>query len=110
VRDRAPERSFDLVTLHNNIYYFPVDERVAVFAHVGRFLRPGGRLVVTTGCAGGSVPMQLLDLWGAATRGCGRLPAPGELEAQMRQAGFASVASHRLLPGESYFSFVGEAS
>jgi predicted O-methyltransferase YrrM len=29
VRARTPEPAFDLVTLHNNIYYFPVAERVA---------------------------------------------------------------------------------
>ncbi len=107
VRERVPERVFDLVTMHNNIYYFPVDERVALFEHVARFLVPGGRLVLTTGCSGGSVGMQLLDLWSAATRGAGRLPAPAELEQQLRRAGFATVRSERLMPGESYYAFVG---
>ena len=30
VRARRAEPSYDLVTLHNNVYYFPVDERVAL--------------------------------------------------------------------------------
>lgn len=109
VRERAPEPTFDVVTLHNNIYYFPVDERVALFEHLRGFLRPGGRLVVTTGCADGSVGMQLLDLWSAATRGCGRLPAPAELEEQMQRAGFEAVRSWSLIPGESYCAFAGQA-
>jgi SAM-dependent methyltransferase len=107
IRHRAPERAFDVVTLHNNINYFPIEQRVALFAHLRAFLRPGGRLIVTTGCQGGSVAMQVLDLWGAATRGCGRLPAVAELEDQMRRAGFVSVRSLRLLPGESYHAFAG---
>lgn len=108
VRERTPAREFDLVTLHNNVYYFPVAERVALFAHLRRFLRPGGRLVATTGCQGGGSTMHLLDLWSASTRGCGRLPEPAELESQMREVGFEAVRSLRLLPGESYFAFAGD--
>ena len=40
---RAAEPAFDLATLHNNIYYFPVAERVSLLRHVRGFLRPGGR-------------------------------------------------------------------
>ena len=108
VRERAPSREFDVATLHNNIYYFPVGERPALLAHVRRFLRPGGRLVLTTGCRGGGPTMHLLDLWAASTRGCGRLPEPAELEAQMREAGLRDVRSVRLMPGESYFAFAGD--
>ncbi len=108
VRERVPERVFDIVTLHNNIYYFPVEERVTLIRHLRHFLRPGGRLVLTTGCRGGSPTMHLLDLWSASTRGCGRLPEPAELEGQLREAGLSSVLSRRLTPGESYFAFAGD--
>jgi SAM-dependent methyltransferase len=76
VRTRAPHADFDLATLHNNIYYFPVVERVAVLRHVQAFLKPGGRLLVTTVCRGPGVAVDILNLWGAMTSGCGRLPAP----------------------------------
>jgi cyclopropane fatty-acyl-phospholipid synthase-like methyltransferase len=105
VRERRAEPAFDLVTLHNNIYYFPVEERVALFEHLRGFLAPRGRLLLTTGCRGGSVSMELLNLWSASTRGCGRLPDPSELEAQMRRAGFRAVSARRLMPGEAYFAF-----
>jgi 4-hydroxy-2,2'-bipyrrole-5-carbaldehyde O-methyltransferase len=107
VRRRAAEPAFDLATLHNNIYYFPVAERVSLLRHVRGFLRPGGRLLVTTGCQGGSPVMELLNLWAASTAGCGPLPAADELVAQMKEAGFAEARAKRLVPGESFFAFVG---
>jgi len=110
VRRKAPQAVFDLATLHNNIYYFPVVERVALLAHVRRFLVPGGRLLLTTGCTGGTATMSTLSLWGALTDGCGRLPAPAELEAQLREAGFTGVESRSLVPGESYFAFVATSA
>ncbi|MDP3181593.1 MAG: class I SAM-dependent methyltransferase [Desulfobaccales bacterium] len=107
IRHRAAEPVFDVVTLHNNIYYFPVDLRVEVLAHLRKFLKSGGRLLITTGCQGGSPIMALLNLWGAATEGCGRLPAPEEMLGQLRQAGFTSVKATRLYPFDSYYAFVG---
>jgi SAM-dependent methyltransferase len=105
VRDRTPEAAFDLVTLHNNIYYFAVEERPALLRHLGGFLTPGGRLLLTTGCAGGSPTMQALDIWSANTEGCGRLPEVDELQGQLHEAGFSEIRSRRLMPGESYFAF-----
>ena len=108
VRARAPEPCFDLATLHNNIYYFPVAERVALLRHVAGFLKPGGKLLLTTGCRGGSAAMSVLSLWGALTDGAGRLPAVDELEAQLREAGFRAAASKRAMPGEAFYAFVAE--
>jgi SAM-dependent methyltransferase len=109
VRERTPEAAFDLVTLHNNIYYFPVEERPALLGHLRGFLAPGGRLLLTTGCAGGGPAMQALDIWSANTDGCGRLPQVDEMEGQLREAGFRDVRSRRLMPGESYFGFQGRS-
>lgn len=105
LRARPTDPTFSLVTLHNNIYYFPVESRVEVLAHARRFLRPGGRILLTTGCRGGGLAMQALDLWAAATEGCGRLPHPDELVDQLGKAGFTDARARRLMPGEAYFSF-----
>jgi SAM-dependent methyltransferase len=106
VRARVPEPAFDLVTLHNNVYYFPVGERVALFRRLRGFLRPGGRLLVTTACRGGGAAMEVLNLWASLTEGAGRLPDPAELVAQLREAGFRAARSRRLVPGESFYAFV----
>jgi cyclopropane fatty-acyl-phospholipid synthase-like methyltransferase len=106
VRAREPVAGFDIATMHNNIYYFPVRERVRVLAHVRNFLRPGGRLLVTTACRGGSAGMTVLNLWGAATEGAGRLPDVEELQRQLAEGGFADVRTVRLIPAQAYFAFM----
>lgn len=110
VREAALEGGFDLATLHNNIYYFPVAERESLLRRVRGLLRPGGGLLLTTGCQGGSLAMEVLNLWGAATAGCGRLPTPEEMVEHIQAAGFASATARRLLPGESFFAFTARVS
>ena len=109
VRLREPDGAFDLVTLHNNIYYFPVDRRTALLAHVRGFLRRGGHLLLTTAARGGSPTTELLNLWGAMTAGCGRLPGREELRGQLHDARFATVRLRRLIPGERIYSYVATA-
>jgi SAM-dependent methyltransferase len=105
VRDRTPEPAFDLMTFHNNVYYFPVGERVALLRHAFAFLKPGGALLLTTACSGGGPIAVGLDIWSAGTERCGRLPAPEELVAQLREAGFAEARARSLVPGDSYYAF-----
>lgn len=106
VRNFQSEEKFDIVTLHNNIYYFPVQERVELLRLLKRILTPGGRLLLTTGCRGGGLTMQVLDLWGASTQGCGRLPLSEELLSQLAEAGFTDVTKKNLVPGENYYMFL----
>jgi hypothetical protein len=110
VRTLAADRRYDIATLHNNIYYFPVDERVAILRHLRGFLVPGGRVLVTTLCLGKGVAVDILNLWGAMTVGCGRLPARAEMVAQLEAAGFAPVRVRSMIPSDSYYAFVGTAS
>jgi SAM-dependent methyltransferase len=104
-RAREAGERFDIATLYNNIYYFPVEERVALLERVAKFLKPGGFLLLTTLCQGGSVAGEALNLWGAATRGAGRLPGEGELVGQLREAGFGRVKTRNLLMGDRFVSF-----
>jgi SAM-dependent methyltransferase len=106
VRQRPPTGTWDIATLHNNIYYFPVAERATLLSHVRGFLRPGGSLLVTTACRGGRPMTEILNLWGALTAGCGRLPDRDEMAAQLRAAGFSRVRIRRLIPGERFFGFL----
>jgi hypothetical protein len=82
-----------------------VEERVALLERIGSFLRPGGFLLLTTCCQGGSLGTEALNLWGAATSGAGRLPAEEELVNQLRQAGYSMVKTKNLLPGDRFMSF-----
>lgn len=106
VRDREPDGSFDLVTLHNNIYYFPVASRVDVLRHLGKFSRPRGRLLVTTATRGGSPSLAVLNLWGVMTEGCGQLPTPEEMCDDLVRAGFTDVHAENLAaPLERFHAF-----
>jgi len=104
-RAKAPGELFDIATLYNNIYYFPVAERVALLQRIAGFLSPGGFLLLTTCCQGGSLGTEALNLWGAATSGAGRLPAEDELVSQLRQAGYSTVKTKNLLPGDRFLAF-----
>lgn len=105
IRARTPVPEYDLVTLHNNVYYFPGSERPALFVHLRGFLRTKGVLLVTTGCQGGSSAMEILNLCAAVMEGGGPLPTRNELIGQLRHAGFEAVTARRLIPGEAYYSF-----
>lgn len=78
-----------------------------VLRHVRGFLKPGGRLLLTTWCQGGGMGASLLNLWGAMTEGCGRLPTVAEMEAQLKQAGFLDATRRNLIPGETFCAFIG---
>ncbi|MGE3774819.1 MAG: cyclopropane-fatty-acyl-phospholipid synthase family protein [Gammaproteobacteria bacterium] len=105
IRDQAPTPTFDIVTLYNNIYYFPVAARVSLLAQLKEFLAPGGFLLLTTCCQGGNLGMEVLNLWGAATASAGRLPSVGEMRAQLAAAGYARVDTMRLIPGDGFYAF-----
>jgi SAM-dependent methyltransferase len=105
IREKAPDDPFDIATLYNNVYYFPVEERVRLLRHISSFLKPGGFLLLTTCCQGGSLGAEALNLWGAATGGAGRLPGEDELVTQLREAGYQTVKTKNLVPGDRFVAF-----
>jgi SAM-dependent methyltransferase len=110
VRNKVPDERFDIVTLYNNIYYFPVEDRVSLLRHIGGFIKAGGFLLLTTCCQGGSLGVEVLNLWGAATANCGRLPDVNEMVSQLREAGYKVVEAISLIPGEKFFAFKAHVS
>jgi 2-polyprenyl-3-methyl-5-hydroxy-6-metoxy-1,4-benzoquinol methylase len=105
IREKVREEQFDIVTLYNNIYYFPVEDRVSLLCGIKKFLKPGGFLLLTTCCQGGSLGIEVLNLWGAATAACGRLPRVDEMIGQMQAAGFEDVQAVSMIPGEKFYAF-----
>ncbi|MBI1916055.1 MAG: class I SAM-dependent methyltransferase [Planctomycetes bacterium] len=104
VRKRTPEAVYDLVTLHNNVYYFPVDARVSLLRHLRGFLKPAGRILVTTHCVGTSSGA-CIGLFAALTEGCGRLPRHEEMIAQLHEAGYEHVKGRQLIPCDPFVAF-----
>ncbi|MEV5379593.1 class I SAM-dependent methyltransferase [Streptomyces nondiastaticus] len=99
------EPQFDLVTMHNNIYYFAEDERVAALEKARSLLAPGGRILLTTSCQGGNIGLDVLSLWFTYADFGGPLPREEELVAQLERAGFTGVEAARLVPGEQFRAF-----
>ncbi|MEE1942548.1 class I SAM-dependent methyltransferase [Streptomyces sp. TRM 70361] len=98
---------FDLVTLHNNIYYFAPEERVEVLERARALLAPGGRLLLTTSCRGGHIGLEVLNLWFTYADFGGPLPREDELTDQLERAGFTDVRADRIVPGEQFHAFTG---
>lgn len=107
VREYRGPGAFDVVTLYNNIYYFPVEERVALSAHLRDLLNPNGMIVITTGCMNGGIEFELVNLIHATTKGWGRLPHRDEMLRQLSEAGFERNSARNLLPGNGYYAFIG---
>jgi SAM-dependent methyltransferase len=94
---------FDLVTLYNNVYYFPVEERIDLFRGIGRLLRRGGKFALLSSMQGSTPLSADFDLILRSTVGCAPLPRLDELKEQLSQAGFADVKVARLVPLEPFY-------
>lgn len=105
IRTMQIDPTFDVATLHNNIYYFRLDERVAILSKIRTFLKPSGSLLLTTCCQGGNPGIEALNLWGASNAEGDRLPSVGEMVKQLSEAGFMHVNTMRLIPGDSFYAF-----
>jgi protein-L-isoaspartate O-methyltransferase len=105
VRNYSSSQKFDLVTLHQNIYYFPVPERENLFRHLKEYLKPGGQVLLTSACQGGGPSIQALNIWVSTTEGYSPLPDPDQLCQQLKAAGFVDVKAWRLVPFESLWAF-----
>jgi 4-hydroxy-2,2'-bipyrrole-5-carbaldehyde O-methyltransferase len=106
IRGFTPDGKFDVVTLHNVVYYFPVTARVSLYEHLRGILAPGGVIVTTTWCRGSTPGAAAIDLWFSMTEGCGRLPTEEELLGQIEEAGIRSIRTRRLIPFEEYVAFL----
>ncbi len=97
--------AFDIATLHNNIYYFPLDSRVALLRKVLGLLKPGGQLLITTSCMDKSPVTNALNLTGAMTEGMDVLPEAQGLLGQLEAAGFSKASAKRVIPFGGYYAF-----
>ncbi|MEV0766194.1 class I SAM-dependent methyltransferase [Nocardia sp. NPDC050435] len=109
VRELELEPQFDLIAMHNNIYYFPLEERTKLLEQARSLLAPGGRLLLTTSCRGGNLSMEVLNLWFEFADFGGPLPDAIELADGLRRAGFGTVDVRRLIPGEQFCAFVASS-
>ena len=107
IRDYCTENGFDIVSLHNNIYYFNVNERIDLFKHIKEQMNREGFILLTTSCQHGSPIIEMLNLWCVSTDGYDRLPLVDEMKKQLNEAGFTRIKAIKLIPGDQYYAFIG---
>ena len=90
--------------LLNNIYYFPRGERAALYRKLGGMLTRPGHLIVASLVAPGSVAAAHLNFMLACQAGAAALPRGGELEADLAEAGFASIHAQPIVPAEPFLA------
>jgi cyclopropane fatty-acyl-phospholipid synthase-like methyltransferase len=108
IRSYNSDESFDLATMHNLIYYFPLHEREALFKHVRGLLTDSGRLVLTTLTKGSDPSIRVMDLWAHMTEGYGSLPVPDSLRQQLINAGYRDVQAQKILG--DFYTFTAEVA
>ena len=106
IRQYESKSDFDLITFYNLIYYFPVDERINLLKNLGKHLKPGGELIITSMCKGKESSLSLMNLWTSMTDGYGPLPIPKQIHNQLKAAGYRKIQSEMLIPSFVLFRVV----
>lgn len=100
------DRSWDLVLLFNNIYYFHGDDRAQILIRL-RELVPKGAVAVATAVADDrNIMASHLDLVLRSTAGNFPLPTAAEIREGLRAAGFTNIEQRKLAPGQPVRAFV----
>ncbi|MBB3050420.1 SAM-dependent methyltransferase [Prauserella isguenensis] len=103
IRDVELDEQYDVVTLHNLLYYFPEDQQCDVLERCRKLLRPNGTLLLTTSVPGKVTSVSALDLWFRCSDFGSPLPDEHGLEEALNTSGFRDVRMYRPL---SAFSLV----
>jgi 2-polyprenyl-3-methyl-5-hydroxy-6-metoxy-1,4-benzoquinol methylase len=95
---------FDLITLVNVVYYFPVEQRTELFRSLRSRLSPRGSLVIIMNMQGKDSDFAAanLNMANASIQGVTLLPDPVRLREQLRESGFSTVRVSDLMPGSSF--------
>ena len=98
--------SFELITLINVVYYFPVEKRVELFRTLRSKLSPGGSLAIVMNMKGkdSDAAAANLNMVNASLEGVTPLPDSSDLRDQLKESGFADVKVAGLMPGSSFIS------
>ncbi len=103
---RTDGRPYELITLLNNVYYFPPAERAALYEQLAGTLADDGALVIVTMAWPGSVASAHLHMMLVSQAGSAALPNRETIEADLRHAGFQVGPARTLVPLEPFVAIV----
>ena len=89
---------FDLVTLLNNIYYWPPERRSEILRTTRTVIADGGALMVASATPGGQAFNRHLDLMVRVTTSIHRLPTRQEVCADLADAGYVDIEAVEPVP------------
>lgn len=98
IRELDTDERFDVVTLHNLLYYFSQSDQQELLGRCREVLRPGGTLLLTTSVPGRVTPVSALDLWFRCSDFGSALPDENDIAGVLTASGFHGVRTHRPLP------------
>lgn len=95
---------FDLITLVNLVYYFPVEQRPELFRALRSRLAPGGSLAIVMNMQGKMADFGAanLNMANASMQGVTPLPDSATLQEQLEESGFSTIRVSDLMPGSSF--------
>jgi len=95
---------FNLITLVNVVYYFPVEKRPGLFRALRSRLLPGGSLTVIMNMQGKDSDFSAanLNMANASMQGVTPLPDPVTLREQLKESGFSTITVSDMMPGSSF--------
>ncbi len=101
---------FDLITLVNLVYYFPVEQRPELFRTLRSRLAPGGILAIIMNMQGKMTDFGAanLNMANASMQGVTPLPDSATLQGQLKESGFSIVRVSDLMPGSSFVGVTSE--
>lgn len=97
---------FDLITLYNNLYYFPFDERKPLFQRLRSMLTFNGEIVIVSLMQGKSLISLNFDLVLRSTEGCAPLPELEETVEQLKESGLSEIKKVKLIPRSSFYGLL----
>lgn len=97
-------KRFDLISLINVVYYFPENERTAIFRNLHSKLTSGGKLAIVMNMQANEkyAAAANLNMVNVSLKGVTRLPEPETLQQQLLTSGFKDVQVTGLMPGSSF--------
>ena len=104
-----PTGPFDVITAHQNVYYFDAEERTALWQRCREHLTDTGRLAIVTPTSGGPLS-DYFSLILLSTAGCHGLPSVEELAVELQAAGFELVRQERLIPGDAVWGIAARTT
>jgi len=112
IRQPLPELAgpFDVILLLNNIFYFPLAERPALFRCLHSLLAPEGTLYIVSVMKEKNIRAVTLDLVLKSTLGCAPLPCLKQLTAQLKESGLLKVSSVLLSPALALYGVKAKVS